>query len=83
MTPEAINELRAKLDAEALEALRAGMDWVEGPMQPGRIDPATGKPGIAVKAGPVAAGSDVPEGFRVIRNTVWVEAGRPGDKGAN
>jgi len=84
----AIDGLRKKLDAGALEALRSGMDWAEGPMedpdpyrwlkpfdlfQPQRME-------IQVKCGPVEPGTfDPPKGWRVIRHADWIAAGRPGD----
>lgn len=85
---EAIADLRRRLDEGALEALRSGKDWAEGPMQdpdplrwmkpfdifqPQRIE-------IEVKCGPVEPGNYVlPEGWRAIRHADWIAAGRPGD----
>lgn len=89
----AIADLRRRLDAGAIEALRSGMDWAEGPVkdpdplrwmkpfdlfQPMKLE-------MEVKAGPVEPGTFMPtasmisEGWRLIRHEDWVKAGRPGD----
>jgi len=88
--PRAVAEgLRAKLDAAALEALKAGKDWAEGPMTFDRgpsleylfaprslFEPV--KHTAEVRAGPVDADWQPPHGWRVIRHADWVKAGRPG-----
>lgn len=68
--------LRKKLDAAALEALRAGQDWIEECAVVSDIAyPST----VSKLGSAVAPGSPVPIGFRVIRHADWLKAGRPGD----
>ena len=81
---EATRALRRKLDAAALEALEAGFDWCEAE-EIEQDDYFTPRPlweplvvEISVKAGPIAAGSAIPSGYRVIRHSDWIKAGRPG-----
>lgn len=87
---KAIADLRKRLDTAALDALRSGMDWVEGKMEdpdPHRFmrpfdifQPVTIE--MRVKAGPAEPGLFEPtEEWRVIRHADWLAAGRPGDVG--
>jgi hypothetical protein len=80
--------LRAKLDARAIEVLQSGRDWAEGPTSFVGDDYPSEPRGLSepveyaveVKAGPVSSDWVPPEGWRVIRHADWVAAGRPGLK---
>lgn len=84
-TMEVARKLRQKLDGAALDALRSGMDWCESltcePPDPfpkwtlfdGPVEV------MVVKAGPMKPGGIPPVGYRVIRHSDWIAAGRPGD----
>lgn len=82
---EAARGLRAKLDAAALEALQAGHSWAEGPYSFPEPDYFAPRPlwepqvlTVECKAGPVDHDWQPPEGWRMIRHSDWVAAGRPG-----
>lgn len=84
---EAARGLRAKLDAAALEVLRSGRSWAEGPYtfpEPDWFAPTPlWEPQIVTvecKAGAVDDDWQPPHGWRMIRHADWVAAGRPGDK---
>lgn len=85
---EAARKLRAKLNAAAIEALRSGKDWAEGPYEFPLPDLFPAEPqglfepviySVQCKAGPVDSTWMPPEGWRVIRHADWVAAGRPFD----
>jgi hypothetical protein len=82
----ASREMRVKLDSAALETLKSGSDWAEGPPE-FECDPhpfeacslfEPMKHTIVVKAGPVPTGWNPPYGWSVIRHADWVAAGKPG-----
>jgi len=85
---EAARGLRAKLDAAALEVLRSGRDWAEGPYKFPKPDPYPAAPQslcepvfytVECESGAVGPDWVPPRGWRVIRHADWVAAGRPGD----
>jgi len=88
MVVETFSQLRVRLDRLALEALRSGMDWVEGPIEdvdPNRWmrDPNPFEPhtiDITVRCGAVERNTFTPiYPFRIIKHDDWIAAGRPGE----
>ena len=82
---QAARALRAKLDAAALEVLQAGQSWGEGPYSfpaPDWFDPRPlWEPQVHTvecKGGAVPHDWTPPSGWRMIRHSDWVAAGRPG-----
>lgn len=81
-TRAAVSQFREKLDAAALKVLMGGKDWAEGPIEwdddffrdpaPPIIDR------LSVRCGPVEPDWQPPHGWRVIRHSDWVAAGKPG-----
>lgn len=75
--------LRAKLDAAALEVLKSGRSWAEGPYEfaPERrpFDPFV-QPVLTVRCRGGAVDEDYvpPPGWRLVRHSDWVAAGYPG-----
>ena len=82
----AFENLRRQLDAAAIEALKSGSDWAEGPIE----DPNPNlwmdtwnildqpKVEFTVRCGPVSADYVPPAGWRVVRRADWLAAGMPG-----
>jgi hypothetical protein len=84
-----MRQLRAKLDAAALDVLRSGRDWGEGPVNftsPDMSDAFSTRSlwdpiaiVVEAKGGAVATDWEPPEGWSVVRFAAWDAAGRPGD----
>lgn len=77
--------MRAKLDAAALEVLRAGDSWGEGPYEfpgPSWHEAQTlAEPlllTVTCRGGAVPHDWVPPEGWRMVRHSDWVAAGYPG-----
>lgn len=83
---ECSDRLRRQLDEAAIEALTAGKNWAEGPVED--VSPARWpKPfdilqpmeiNLHVKCGPVDDDWVPPAGWRLVRRKDWLEAGMPG-----
>jgi hypothetical protein len=85
---QVVRQLRGQLDAAAIEVLRGGQDWVEGPIEWGDDNPFSTTSLFEprslsgqVRGGPAPSPDYVPPpGWRIIRHADWVAAGRPGDR---
>jgi hypothetical protein len=75
-----VRQIRQRLDALALAALRAELDFACGPPRfPDRLEREAFDL-YSIEAGAVPQGWEAPAGWTVIRYTDWVAAGRPGDR---
>jgi hypothetical protein len=80
LNERAARAIQRRLDALALAALRAELDFASGPPRFPARPLGEAFDLYTIEAGAVPQGWEPPPGWTVIRYADWVAAGRPGDR---